>query len=364
MRFREIIGHGQLLRLLAQAVARDGLPPSLIFSGPDGVGKATTAVALAQALNCERLPQRSAAEAAHGAWDACGECTPCIRLARAAAALRQGDRPAVDALQWLAPDDKDSIKIDPVRQLLSRSAYRPIDGRQRVVIIDHAHALETTAQQALLKMLEEPPSATRFVLVTPQPDLLLPTVRSRCPQLRFSLLTPTEIADALVTRHGWTPSAAASAAAVADGRLGRALGEGVAAREAARDVAADVLEHVAASRSPRERLEGAPLLIARAEAGDRRGESSRTRAVSATRQEISARLDAMSALLRDLSILMSRADRRRLANADLSSRLDQLVGAFPGERLTRAFTVVDQARTAVERNASHKIVADWLVLNL
>lgn len=363
MPFSDIIGHRPLTALLARAVSRGTLPPSLLFTGPAGVGKATTAIALAQVLNCERqqqaLPGSGAADV-----DACGDCASCRRLARAADGYRESrDRQAIDCLQWLAPDEKQSIKIDPVREVLARAGYRPFDGRERLIVVDEAEALEVAAQQSLLKMLEEPPPATRFVLVTAQPDVLLATIRSRCPQLRFGPIAPVEIAAALVERHGWTGADAQAAAAMCDGSFGRALGQRDAMSTRARDVAAGVLGHVAGSRTPLDRLAAAPALCARDEAPSRKGEG-KSRGGTVTRAEMSARLDAMGALLRDIGVLTSRADRRRLANADLSSWLDGVAPAFTGDRLTRAFAAVDRARTAIDRNASQKIVADWLVLNL
>jgi DNA polymerase-3 subunit delta' len=375
MPFRDVVGHRRVIDLMARAAARGTLPPSLILGGPAQVGKATIALALAQLLNCERVPEGKPLVSSPTPSDACGECASCRRIARAGAAFRGGtERPAVDCLQWLEPDDKSSIKIDAVRQVLGgrlqngswvegRVGYRPFDGRRRMVVINDAHTLEVPAQQALLKMLEEPPSATCFVLITAQPDALLATIRSRCPQLRFGLLSADEIARALVERHEWSPAEAQTAASLAGGRLGWALTERDSALRTARDVAAEVLEQVAGSRGALERLEAAQALLSGKPATGKPG-SGPSRSGTPTRQELSARLEAMTALLRDISILTTRADRRCLAKVDLSAQLDGLAPAFAGDRLPRAFSVVDQARMAIERNASQKVVADWLVLNL
>ncbi len=364
MTFRDVVGHRGVIDLLTRAVSRGSLPASLIFSGPAGVGKATLALALGQFINCERAGIGSASAAPTG-QDACGECATCQRLARAAAAFQSGgEKAAVDCLQWLAPDERGSIRIEAVRDVLERAGFRPFDGRQRIVIVDDAQTLVVPAQQALLKMLEEPPPATRFVLVTAQPDALLPTVRSRCPQLRFGPVSVTDLTDALIHRYGWMPDEAKAAAAVAEGQLGRALERDDTSLTDARNVAADILEHVTASRGPVDRLEAAQHLVARGETTRSRSDTTRSRGSAVTRQQISARLDAMAALLRDIGILLTRADRRRLANADLSSRLERMAAAFDTARLTRAFSVVDQARDAINRNAGQKIVADWLALNL
>ena len=187
MPFREIVGHRPVLELLARATARATLPPSLVFAGPDGVGKRRTAVALAQVLNCERVTT-----GAHGI-DACGTCAACTRIARGVHA---------DILV-IEPGDTGSIKVDQVREAIERAAYRPFEGRRRVVIVDQADALMSEAQNALLKTLEEPPPASMFVLITARPDVLLPTVRSRCQRLRFGPLRAADVAGVLVRDHGF-----------------------------------------------------------------------------------------------------------------------------------------------------------------
>src|SRR5688572_11820974 len=150
MPFRAITGHRPLLQLLARAISRGTLPPSLLFAGPAGVGKRRTALALAQALNCEN--------------DGCGTCRPCTRIERGVHA---------DVLV-VEPGDSGAIKIEQIREVVDRTGYRPFEGRRRVVIIDGADALVLNAQDAILKTLEEPPSASVFVLVTDRPDVLLP----------------------------------------------------------------------------------------------------------------------------------------------------------------------------------------------
>src|SRR3954454_10898402 len=175
MPFRDVVGHVRLIELLSRSVAGGTLPPSLLFAGPAGVGKHLAAVSVAQALNCG-----NAAPRAEGTGlDACGVCAACTRIARAV---------HPDVL-FVSPGESGSIKIDQVRDVIDRAAYRPFEGRRRVVIIDQADALVPAAQNALLKTLEEPPSSSVFILVTARPDVLLATVRSRCPQLRFRPLS-------------------------------------------------------------------------------------------------------------------------------------------------------------------------------
>ena len=117
--------------------------------------------------------------------------------ARPARASRAASTPTSCSIE---PGETGAIKVDQVRDAIERSAYRPFEGRRRVVIIDDADAVLVEAQNALLKTLEEPPSASMFVLVTSRPDVLLPTVRSRCQRLRFGRLAPADVADVLIRR--------------------------------------------------------------------------------------------------------------------------------------------------------------------
>jgi DNA polymerase-3 subunit delta' len=306
MPFRELQGHRHLLELLSGAVSRASLPPSLIFAGPDGVGKRRAAVALAQLLSCP-----SPVQADGIGLDACGTCASCTRIARGVHA---------DVLQ-IEPGDSGNIKIDQVRDAIEKSAYRPFEGRKRVVIVDEADALIVEAQNALLKTLEEPPSASMFVLVTSRPDVLLPTVRSRCQRLRFGRLEPGEVAAVLSRDHGYAESEARAAASASDGSVASALAGGSEDFAEARGGGTD-------------------------------------------RDELTRRLLALASLLRDLGLLLSRADERYLANADLKPLLGGLTKAFDADRTVSAFSAVDKAVTALERNASPKIVADWLAFQL
>ncbi len=337
MPFRDIIGHRRLVGLFSRAVAQESLPPSLLLAGPEGVGKRRLAVAVAEALNCqapvasEDLP-----------LDACGECQQCRRIAR-------GVHPEILIVE---PDDKGSIKTNTVRDINDRVAYRPFEGRRRVVIFDKADALEPQAQNALLKTLEEPPSGTVFLLLTSTPDALLGTVRSRCPQLRAGRLTAGEVAAILVRDRGFVEHDARALAAAADGSVGAALEAEAGGAAEARDVAARVLQQAARSMDARGRIELARSLTGKKGTG------------ASEREQVAVYLRAMASLLRDVTVISTRADTRVLANVDLEPGLEGLARSFGSERTMRAFTAVDRALGALERNASPKIVADWLVLQL
>jgi DNA polymerase-3 subunit delta' len=345
--FRSLIGHRRLVALLSRAVARDTLPPSLLLAGPAGVGKRRMALAVAQALNCPTpwsgLLEGTSGEPVRLERDGCGVCAVCRRIER-------GIHPDV---ALLVPDAMGTIKIEPVRDAIDRAAYRPFEARRRVVIIDEADAMQAGAQSALLKTLEEPPASSVFFLVSSMPDLLLPTVRSRCPALRCGPLTPREVTAVLVRDHGYVERDAVGAAADADGSVGRALSARTSDIAEARELAQHLLERAARASDPARRLDAARDL-APAKGGTPVEE----------RDRLAVRLRAMASLLRDLGLIAAGADARLMANADVRPQLDALAGAYDGHRSTRAFAAVDRALAALERNANPKIVAGWVALQI
>jgi DNA polymerase-3 subunit delta' len=334
MPFRDLAGHRRVLELTARAAVRGSLPPSLIFAGPDGVGKRRAAVALAQLFNCANPASGSDVAAP----DACGNCSACKRIARGVHA----------DVMMIEPGESGSIKVDQARHAVESTAYRPFEGRRRVVIVDDADAMEAPAQNALLKTLEEPPAASTFVLVTARPDMLLPTVRSRCQRVRFAPLDAADVAAVLVRDHGFAEKDAHAAASLADGSLGAALEGDTEAYVEARDAAAALLQAVARTSDPRQRLSAARTLGAD----------------TADRDELGRRLRLVASMLRDLELMRSRADERSLVNADVKPDLQRLLPSFTGNRAVRAFSAVDRALSALDRNASPKIVADWLAIQL
>lgn len=324
------MGHRHLVTLLSHAIRRQSLTPSLILSGPEGVGKRLTAISIAQELNCLTPKDGSA----------CGTCTVCSRIAR-------GAHPDVMTIE---PGDMGSIKIEQVRAAIDRAVFRPFEGRRRVTIIEQADALVLAAQNALLKTLEEPLPASVFVLVTSRPDALLPTVRSRCAHLRFGRLQVSAVAAVLEQREAYSHADAVSAAAASDGSVRRALDLEADAFADARSDAESLLQ--VAGRDPRTRLEHAKDLL--------KGGGT----PAAEREHLGARLMAMTALVRDAGLVASGADARLLANLDRKQVVDSLARTLGAERIGRVFAALARAEEALDGNASPKVVADWLAINV
>jgi DNA polymerase III delta' subunit len=214
VRLSDIFGQDEAIGWLRRAVEADRLPHGLIFAGPSGVGKATTARALGTAFLCEN-PKGA---------DACGTCESC----RVMEADNHPDFHEI-AKEHIRYHDKTgkskgiTLSINVVRpELIEPASRKAVMGRGKVFVIEQADLMNDDAQNAMLKTLEEPAGRTLIVLLTDQPGALLPTIRSRCQVVRFAPLEESLVRREL-ERRKVDKQTATDAAAIAEGSLGLAL---------------------------------------------------------------------------------------------------------------------------------------------
>jgi len=204
--FRDILGQKRVLSYLQAALSRGRLAHAYLFLGPEGVGKASVARALAGALNCTE-PRKDG--------DACGVCPSCKRLAA-------DTHPDFCHIAPTSEGRQPQIKIEQIREFRRLTNYPPVAGGWRVVLIKPAEAMNDAAANSLLKTLEEPPPQHLLILTAGVEANLFPTVVSRCQKLAFAPL-PYPIIKEELTRRGLSSTQAALLAALSGGSLGRAL---------------------------------------------------------------------------------------------------------------------------------------------
>ena len=238
MGFGAILGNSQTVRLLRESLAADRLPHALLLHGPRGVGKYTLALALAQAANCLSLQNTD------GLPDFCGECANCRRIA-AAMPLRARVEEAVAAREELRDADKREtrvliqthpdvlvvppdppqllIKVGQIRTLI-REVYRvPAEARRSFFIITSSSFMKEAAN-SLLKVLEEPPPYATLILLSVNPQELLPTIRSRTASFGLAPLPAAEVEQLLAERRPeWKPAERALVARLSGGAPGAAF---------------------------------------------------------------------------------------------------------------------------------------------
>ena len=196
----DVAGQQRAIGFLRRLLEKEAVPHALLFTGMAGSGKMHAAMQFAKALNCLSPLD----------FDSCGVCNSCRKLENA-------QHPDVLHIRH----EGVYIKLEQIRDLVKRFRFRPFEGKFRVVIIEDAQRLMESAANAMLKILEEPPKANILILLATESQMLLPTIVSRCCQVRFQPLKDKVVADRLM-REGLSAEQAAGIARMAAGSYEKA----------------------------------------------------------------------------------------------------------------------------------------------
>ncbi|MEG2456093.1 MAG: DNA polymerase III subunit gamma/tau, partial [Oscillospiraceae bacterium] len=204
--FDDVVGQKHITETLKRQLTDDRLSHAYLFTGTRGTGKTTCAKLLARAVNCEHPID----------GNPCNQCPSCLGIENGS---------IMDVLEL---DAASNNGVDQVRSLRDDAVYTPASVKKRVYIVDEVHMLSTPAFNALLKILEEPPSHLMFILATTELHKVPATIKSRCQQFSFKRILPDEIADRLSYIAGeehidLTSDGATLLARLADGGLRDAL---------------------------------------------------------------------------------------------------------------------------------------------
>lgn len=322
MAFADVLGHERIRELLGRALQAGRLPPALLFVGPRGVGKRTLATAVARALLCPDGASRG---------DACGRCPACHRTGK-----------ALHPDLFLAEPEGATLtlKIERVRELVREIDGRPFEAAARAIVIDDAHTMTEQAQNALLKSLEEPPPTSHVFLVTPSPQTLLPTIRSRCQTLRLGPLPAALLEATLAERLSLSPAEARLRVSVSAGSLGQALAFEGETYGALRD---ELLKTMAGW--------GRGNVVDRQDAAESLGE----------REDLIPALAVLRTLLRDVAALAAGARPDTLLNADIAESLAPLAASPLGARAAALAEATGETLFGLKGNASKVLSLDVLL---
>lgn len=311
------LGNSRVVDQIEKKIDVDRLAHGLIFVGPEGVGKRTFAIRVGQMLNCVAAPGTRP----------CGACDSCRRIAR------DSD---THVRTITVEEDASEIKIAQIRELRDSLDIAVESGSARVIIIDPARRLTTQASNALLKVLEEPPPRTYFILITTNTIDLLVTIRSRCQVYRFAPLSAGEIRAAGVTDEliiGW-----------ARGRVGFALATETGNLVPARDAMLEFLEHaLSADDAALAALPAATAELARA------------------KEDYVGKVGILVMLVSDLVALKHSMDDR-VVNRD---RMERLAGAADRVTLDRIVSVgeaIGYIETLLRSHVHRQALTDALAM--
>lgn len=324
----DMIGHTWATGFLEEQLAQGSLHHAYLFTGPDGVGKGTLGLRLAQAVLCTES----------GAGP-CRECRACKRVARRA-------HPDLHVLE--AESTAGTLKVDQVREMRRQVSLAPYEGGSHVVLLLRCHEMSREAANALLKTLEEPPAKVLLILTARSAEALLPTLVSRCEVMPLRPVPQSELVAGL-QRH-FPEDKAELLGALAAGRPGIALSlaEDEGALEVREEDLGALYDAIGSDRIDRFRLaaEWAP-----------------NRDRSAEKRRILRALETWLSLWRDV-LLRAFGARVPLGNPDQRERVEKMAGSLAPGKAAAATEAIADAMGGILRNANLQLSLEALLLDL
>jgi DNA polymerase-3 subunit delta' len=378
--YDNLVGQEHVTAILKGAVeaSRNGeesqeMTHAWLFTGPPGSGRSSAAVAFAQALVCSN--------------SGCGSCNECQSAAN-------GSHPDVEIIRT----EGLSIKVEEVRELLTRVAWAPSMGGWRVVVMEDSDRLTESAANALLKAIEEPGNRTVWLLCAPTLHDVLPTIRSRCRHLQLQTPSDEAVAQVLMKRDGISPAMAVFAARVSQGHIGRAkylaLNEEVRSNRtrimhlplqlnslAAAFKAAQVLVDLAttsanAASEVRDEKEIASLQEAYGKGATGRGMASgaakavkelekeqKSRSTRMVRDSIDGALLDIATFYRDVMMVQA-GSGDEIINTDMVDAINDYASKHPKHSTINKMSAIMEARTNLAHNAAPLLTCEALMCRL
>jgi len=345
--FDPILSQERPIRTITRFLQDDVIPHALLFTGTEGVGKRMTAMAFAMAANCmgseagsRQRPSISSSEFHRGdaafPVNACGSCRSCNKI-------RSQNHPDILHIEPAGP----MIKINQIREVCRTLVLKPYEARVRVVIISQSHTMNPSAANALLKVLEEPPDRTILILTATETSDLLPTIVSRCRQIRFNPLAEKHIESLLIKNQGLDPQEAAIPAAMANGSYTRALlmsRSNWAYQRKWLIWAGGLDKPEALSKRPKS------LLLAFSEK------------LAKNKSTVIDSLEVMKTWLRDL--LVYRYTPEKIINKDLYQEIGNVSAGCTVNGLVKKIEIISRAQNDISANMNLRLSLDIMMLRL
>ena len=378
--FDDLVGQEHIIEILQGAVAasRTGeesqeMTHAWVFTGPPGSGRSSAAVAFAQALICPN--------------NGCGTCNDCN-------SAKTHGHPDVEIIRT----EGLSIKVEEVRELLTRVAWAPSMGGWRVVVMEDADRLTESAANALLKAIEEPGTRTVWLLCAPTLHDVLPTIRSRCRHLQLRTPSLEAVTNVLINRDNIAPGMADFAARVSQGHVGRAkylatnesvrsnrktimqlplqLGSLAAAFQAAQTLVDLATSEANASSDERDEKEVEKLQEAYGKGATGRGmatggakavkeleKEQKSRSTRMVRDSIDGALLDIATFYRDVMMVQS-GNSDSMINTDMRQQVESHAAISPPHSTINKINAIMEARENLAHNSAPLVTCEALMCQL
>lgn len=317
--FEALVGNSKLKSDLMSQIKTGRLSHAYLIEGPCGTGKKTLSAILAKALVCR------------GENPPCCECRGCLKADK-------GIHP--DIINIAAPEDKDIIPVDSIRELKTDILVLPNEADKRVFIIHEADKMNTSAQNALLKMLEEPPVHAVFILITENSKLLLQTILSRVVKLTMSPLSASEVENYLETHVKASKEQIENAAVHSCGNIGKAL---------------ELLKSKSSDKNTKLTLEFLRLLSSKSE-NEFIMLSSKT---GNNKDEIISFFDGLYNILRDIEVYKQNSGLSHLTDESILN----IAKGFTAKQIIDIMTIVSDTKYVFEKHNANKSISIMSMLS-
>lgn len=321
--FQDILGHETIKEHFRKAIETHKVSHAYILAGEAGMGQKSLANAFALTLLCE-----------NGQTEPCMECHSCTQVL-------SGNHPD---LIYVTHEKPASIGVDDIREQINNTIQiRPYSADYKIYIVDEAEKMTVQAQNALLKTIEEPPAYAVLILLTTNPDGFLPTILSRCVQLKLKPLQDSVIRSYLTEKMGVSESQSELYAAFARGNLGKAkkLAESEEFRQ--------VYEHVLGILKNVKRMDISQLLDA-------------VKRVKEEQMELSECLDIMQIWYRDALMFKVTKDANLLIFKDEYSAMNEMSTQIGYDGFENILSAIDKARVRLDANVNMELALELMFL--
>jgi DNA polymerase-3 subunit delta' len=334
--FKEIIGQEKAITFLKRIITADTIASAYLFTGIQGIGKKTTALAFALLINC-RNPVEG---------DGCKQCDSCKKMIG-------GNHP--DLLIIEPEEDKNWIGIDQIKQINRYLAFSPALDKYRIIIIDPAEKMTDEAANAFLKTLEEPPPHNIFILNVRDPRELLPTIVSRCQTVPFKPLATDIIVKWLIRKEMIDEEKARIVAKLSEGSLDKAI---ALSKD---ELFAHRVNWIMKANSVIDKSSDVILDLARELSGF--GKSSATKK-DTKNDTIALMLSIWKSWYRDMLLFKLEGDRGLILNSDLIAQLKKTSALYTVDALMRSLKVIAGAEYDLIENRNLLFLLERSLLGL
>jgi DNA polymerase-3 subunit delta' len=323
MQFKDMIGQERLIHYLEVSIINQTIGHAYIFEGPEGIGKRRAAIAFAKGIQCRNYQ-----------GDACNTCSSCLKI-------NSGNHPDVRVIE----PDNTTIKNKQIEELQQDLLRKPYESGKKIYIIHQADCMTISAQNRLLKTLEEPPEYGIILLMSTNANRFLPTIRSRCQILKFNRVEEQKIEKFIKNNYHVAEDEAKMLAGLSDGLIGKAV-------------------KMQESEDFKVQREEVIQIIEKVLNENELNVFDSVKFFQIYKENIDELLDWMILWFRDMLILQETGSEKFLINSDKSVTLQRQFNRIGYEKITNSIKIIEKTKKNIKANVNFQLAIEIMLLSM